>query len=85
VVVGEADIHQPRFDLENLPASVSVWVGELETNRGFSTQREDAERGIRAAERLWDWFQTNRSKLESVYLLLLKKVEHPSNATSVTR
>ena len=45
--------------------SVSISVGELETNKEFSTQREGAERGIRAAERLWDWFQTNRSELES--------------------
>jgi hypothetical protein len=65
-------------------ASVSLWVGELETNKGFSIQREDAERGIRAAERLWDWFKTNRTELESVYLSLLKKVEHPSDATSPT-
>ncbi len=64
--------------------SVSVWVGELETNKEFSTQREDAERGIRAAERLWNWFQTNRSELEPVYLSLLREVEHPSDATSAT-
>jgi hypothetical protein len=55
---------------------VSIWAGELATNEEFSTQGEQAERGIRAAEKLWMWFRTNRTEVEHIYLSLVTGHAH---------
>jgi hypothetical protein len=56
--------------------SVSIWVGELATNEECSTQREQGERRIRAAEKLWMWFRTNRTEVEHIYLSLVTGHAH---------
>ena len=47
--------------------SVRVKVDKLATSEEFSSRRDEAERGIRSANRLWNWFQQHEGKIKDIY------------------